>query len=150
MVKAWLFGDDADHASGGVLAKQSPLGSPQDFDAVQLAQITKADTISAAKHAIHKNAYGAFQARIIPHGADPADPRGGDKFTRGGGDHEPRGNIDQVLYVLHARIFQLRRAQCRHGDGHVLDTFGALGGGHGDHIYLGRNAGKRRQGQGGG
>jgi hypothetical protein len=99
-------GDDVDDARRGVLAEQGALRALQHLDALDLAEVAKADAVARAVDAVDDHADRGFQAGVVAHGTDAADARGGLRLALGAGHGQAGHQGLQVLDVAHAGVLQ--------------------------------------------
>jgi len=73
--ETWLRGYDRNQAGRGVPAEQGALRPAKDFDAIERAELGKADAGAVAIDAVDEQAHRAFQTRVVADRADAANTR---------------------------------------------------------------------------
>ena len=123
-----LVGQDVDGAAGGVTAVQRALGAAQDFDALDVEEVRRAEVVGNQRNVVLVNAdagVGARRARAL--GADAADLEVIPAEVRVG-EVDVRDGLQEVFAASDLLGLQSVRRKGRDGDRHVLNGFlSALG-----------------------
>src|SRR5690606_17817939 len=118
--------DHVDQAGRSVLAEYRALRPLEHLDALDRAEVAKADAVARPVDAVDHHAHRGLQARVVADRADAAQAHRGLALGRGAGDAEPRHQVLHFLDVARAGVLQQLLRQHAHGDRHVLQRLLAL------------------------
>ena len=140
-----MRGDDQG-AEGGVLAQKRALRTFGQFDVIKVGEVQPGEPRVGVKDVVDNDADAGFGPVAIGVAADASNGQGRD--ARVLLDGVEVGQLRRiVLHPIEVLAFQLRAADRRNRDRHILKVFGAVAGGD-DHLFHGAAIGSRVAGGG--